>query len=369
MNTLMVKTVIIGGGPSGANAAKYLAASKEDVLLIEKDLSFDKPCGGGLFFKAFDEFNIPQALIKRVVNTIDIISPKRKKVSVDISKHPLAVVHRQEFDKTLRELAVKSGAQLLKAKVVNIATNHNGIEISARQSDGSEITVYAKYAIVADGVNSSARRQLLGEYPSRVLTYYANLKGEESNTCQFWLGDDISPQHYAWIFPHYNGINIGLVANNKHRMQEFYNNFFKKAKIEVTLPKAKGYFIPHWKRIKLYKNNVFYVGDSASLVLPFTYEGIYYALKSGQLAAKAIIKNDPLLYEKSWNSLYLKKFKFLRTLQTIFLRNNWWANQMVRLYQNPKFQKSVIEYWSGSKKPEGVFKTLYKVVKVLVKYR
>jgi len=369
MDTIKIKTVVIGGGPSGANAARFLAGEKEEVLLIEKDLTFDKPCGGGLFLRAFDEFDIPKNLIKRVVNSIDIVSPKLDKVSVDISNYPLAIVHRQEFDKTLRELAVESGAQLLKAKVVNISTKANGVEILARQGDGSEITISAKYAIVADGVNSSARRQLLGEHPNRVLTYYANLEGEESSSCQFWFGDDISPKHYAWIFPHHNGINIGLVANDKHKMKEFYSNFLKKAKIEGSMPKAKGYFIPHWKRMTLYRDNLFYVGDSASLVLPFTYEGIYYALKSGQLAAKAIIKDDPLLYEKSWNNLYLTKFKFLRTLQTIFLRDNWWANRLVKLYQHPKFQKSVIEYWSGSKKPEGVFKTLCKVVKVLVKYR
>lgn len=369
MKTLKIKTVIIGGGPSGANAAKYLATSKEDVLLIEKDLTFDKPCGGGLFLKAFEEFNIPQEIIRKVVNSIDIVSPKLEKVSVDISNHPLAVVHRQEFDKTLRELAVDAGAQLLKAKVINIATTPEGIEVLARQNDGSEITINAKYAIVADGVNSSARRQLLGEYPSRVLTYYANLEGETSSSCQFWFGDDISPKYYAWIFPHHDGVNIGLVANSKHRMREFYNNFFRKAKIGDTPPKPKGYFIPHWKRMTLYRDNVFYVGDSASLVLPFTYEGIYYALKSGKLAADAIIKDDPLLYEKSWNSLYLKKFKFLRILQTVFLRDNWWANKMVNFYRHPKFQKAVIGYWSGSKKPKGVFKTLYKVIKGLIKYR
>ena len=369
MNTLKIKTVIIGGGPSGANAAKYLATSNEEVLLIEKDLTFDKPCGGGLFLKAFKEFNIPQNLIRKVVNSIDIVSPKLEKVSVDISTNPLAVVHRQEFDKTLRELAVEAGAEILNAKVVNISTKADGIEVLARKRDGTEITIYAKYAIVADGVNSSSRQKLLGEHTSRVLTYYANLEGKTSSSCQFWFGDDISPKHYAWIFPHHNGINIGLVSNNRHRMLEFYNNFFTKAKIEDTLPKPKGYFIPHWKRMPLYKDNVFYVGDSASLVLPFTYEGIYYALKSGKLAAEAIIKNDPLLYEKSWNDLYLKKFKFLRILQTIFLRNNWWANRLVRFYQHPKFQKAVIGYWSGSKKAEGVLKTLFKVLRGLIIYR
>jgi len=136
-----------------------------------------------------------------------------------------------------------------------------------------------------------------------------------------------------------------------------------------SIPKPKGYFIPHWKKMTLYKDRVLYVGDSASLVLPFTYEGIYYALKSGKLAADSLLENDPLLYEKSWNNLYLKKFKFLRLLQSIFLRNDWFATQMSRLYTHEKFQRAVLGYWSGSREPAGFFQTIFKAIKALFFYR
>jgi len=202
-----------------------------------------------------------------------------------------------------------------------------------------------------------------------VLTYYADLHEEETDSCQFWFGDDISPGYYAWIFPHHEGVNIGLIANDKHKMQQFYARFFEKAGIQETAPRPKGYFIPHWKPMTLYRDRVFYIGDSASLVLPFTYEGIYYALKSGKLAAEAIRENDPNLYEKSWNDLYLKKFKFLRILQSVFLRNDWWSTQMSRLYRHQKFQRAVLGYWSGTREPVGFFATIYKVIKGLVFYR
>ncbi len=369
METLHTKTVIIGGGPSGANAARSLAESGEDVILIEKDFSFEKPCGGGLFIRAFDEFNIPKSLIKKRVDTIDIVSPTLEKVSVDISDFPLGVVYRQEFDHTLRQLAEASGAKVIEAKMDTITTQAESIIVEAHRPDGQTIRVLAEYAIVADGVNSPSRRRLLGEVPSRVLTYYADLHDEETASCQFWFGDDISPGYYAWIFPHHEGVNVGLVADDKHRMRQFYDRFFDKAGIEESAPKPKGYFIPHWKPMTLYRDRVFYVGDSASLVLPFTYEGIYYALKSGKLAAEAIIKNDQKLYEKSWNDLYLKKFKFLRILQSIFLRNDWWATQMSRFYQHPKFQRAVIGYWSEARDPAGFFATIFKVLKGLIFYR
>jgi len=160
-----------------------------------------------------------------------------------------------------------------------------------------------------------------------------------------------------------------LVANDKHRMKQFYQRFFQKASIHGAIPKPKGYFIPHWKKMTLYQDRVLYVGDSASLVLPFTYEGIYYALKSGKLAADALLKNDPFLYEKTWNNLYLKKFKFLRILQSIFLKNDWFSTRMSRFYAHERFQRAVLGYWSGSRKPAGFFPTILKVIKALFFYR
>ena len=367
METITVKTLIIGGGPAGANAARYLAKNKEDVLLIQKDDNFDKPCGGGLFLKAFDEFNIPKNLIKKKVNQIDMLSPKGQKVSIDISKFPLAIIHRQEFDKQLRNLAKESGAKIIYAKVNRVKNFKTYIEAVA-SLDNKKIKIIAKYLIAADGVNSITRKQILNEEVSKVLTNYSNIPNLKSQSCKFYFGDDISPKHYAWIFPHHKGINIGVIANKSSIKYNFYN-FLKKTNLNNYAAKKKGYFIPYWKKMTLYKDNILFTGDSAALALPFTYEGIYYALKSGQLAAMAIINNNPKLYKESWNKLYYKKFKFLRILQNIFLRNNWFIDKMFILYKYPKFQESLIAYWSGSKEPKGIFQTLYKIIISLVKYK
>jgi len=369
MQRIDTEVLIVGGGPAGANAAKYLALGGKNVILIEKDLTFEKPCGGGLFLKAFDEFNIPKELIKKKVTTIEIVSPNLEKTSVDISDFPLGVVHRQDFDAKLRQMASDAGAKVIEAKMYSLITKKDSVITYAKKSDGRSIEIHSQYLIAADGVNSPTRRRMLNETPNRVLTYYADLKNQETKACQFWFGDDISPKHYAWIFPHHNGVNIGLVANDKRRMRQFYQRFFEKASIRDKLPRPKGYFIPHWKEMTLYKDRIFYVGDSASLVLPFTYEGIYYALKSGKLSADAILANEPSLYEKSWNRLYLKKFRFLRLLQTIFLRNDWFATKMSRFYCHKRFQRVVLGYWSGTREPAGVFSTIFKATKALIFYR
>lgn len=370
MKTIKTNVLVIGGGPSGSTAARQLALGGEKVVLLEKNLKFQKPCGGGIFIDAFYEFDLPRSLITKEVKTIEIVSPDNDSVTVDISENPIGIVDRQQFDATLRELAQEAGAVLIEAKAQDITVIPDGVVVQAKTHEGSLLCIEADYLIAADGVNSRIRKILLSETPSRLLTYYADIVEKHSNVCRFFFGSDLSPGYYAWVFPHYRGINIGFMKNSKqHQIQQLYERLLTKASLEVKQIKPKAYYIPQWKPMTLYRDHVFYIGDSASLVMPFTYEGIYYALKSGSLAAQAILKNDPGLYEKKWNTLYLKKFKFLHLLQTIFLRNDWFALQMGRLYRHPQFQQAVIGYWRGSRKPSGMFITLWKVLKAFILYR
>ena len=364
MEELNCTVLVVGGGPAGATACRELNRLGIDNILLEKDLSFQKPCGGGLMIGAYSEFDIPKSLIKKEVRTIKIVSPKKNEALVDISKFPLTIVNRCEFDSKLRDLAKDSGTRVIEAKAYNIISEKSPIVFAKSKSQKFKIT--AKYIIASDGVNSIIRKKLLNQTPSRVLTYYSDIKDIETDSCQFWFGDDISPQHYSWIFPHHNGINVGLASDNKKEIGEHFKKFIKKSELESN-SKVKGYYIPYWGKEIYFEKNVFFVGDSASMVLPFTYEGIYYAMKSALLAVKAISKDNPSLYQKEWERLYLKKFKFLKMVQKLFLKNDYFSEKLVKLYQKPSFQRSVIGYWLGKKEPMGGIRTIWKFLKVLFK--
>jgi len=366
MEQKQYKVAVVGGGPSGAIAARRLAEEGIDVALIEKNLQFDKPCGGGIFVQAFDEFDIPKELIVKYVDTIDIVSPHHPKASVDIGSYGLGIVHRQEFDARLRDMAVGAGARLIDAKVVHIEREGRVWKLSLNSN--KEMILKADYVVAADGVNSLIRKRLLGETPSRVLTYYADIENRNIDSCQFWFGDQIAPKHYAWVFPHYRGIHIGVISKDKHKTPQYYNQLLADIGLADQATDHKGYFIPYWQEQTMYQDGVFYVGDSASLVLPFTYEGIYYAMRSGRMAAEAIIADDPAQYERRWREQFGQKFRFMRILQTIFLYNDWFVAKMVSLYRIPRFQRSVMRYWSGESRPEGLAGTIIKVVKALFFY-
>jgi geranylgeranyl reductase len=364
MTKLNYTVVVVGGGPAGATVCRELNRFAIDNILIERDLLFQKPCGGGVILNAYNEFDIPKSLIQKKINSIEIISPKLNRATIDISNSPLTIINRLKFDSTLRNLANKGGTKIIEAKVYDIDVKTTPRVFA--KSKKEEFEIETKYIVASDGVQSTIRKKLLNQIPNRILTYYMNIKNVYQDSCQFWFGDDISPQHYSWIFPHNDGINIG-VACDKKNIRDYFQNFLKKSKLDNSNGKIKGYYIPIWENPIFFNKGVFFVGDSASMVLPFTYEGIYYAMKSATIVAKAIERDTPSLYQKEWEELFLKRFKFLKILQTLFLRNNYFSNKLVELYQKPSFQHSAIQYWLGKKEPTGEIQTVWKFLKALFK--
>lgn len=106
---LSAKILVVGGGPAGAIAAKSLAGRGLEVILLERNLSLEKPCGGGIPSSAFDEFAIPKEVIKREVKSIRIVSPIGEQLDIELKGGSLAIVARWEFDRVLRYEAEKEG--------------------------------------------------------------------------------------------------------------------------------------------------------------------------------------------------------------------------------------------------------------------
>jgi len=81
-------------------------------------------------------------------------------------------------------------------------------------------------------------------------------------------------------------------------------------------------------------------------VLPFTYEGIYYGMKSAKILSEVIIEGcNPESYEERWNRLYLKKFWILSRLQKIFLHHDFMIHVMMKTLERPEVRKKLLTLW------------------------
>jgi geranylgeranyl reductase len=323
-----VKILIIGGGPAGSIAAKTLAPFY-NVTLIHDRPDFDKPCGGGVKYKIFKELNLNEKLIKHRINYVYMIY-KNEKVKIDLNGKNLAIVKRKEFDSYLRNEAQNAGAKLIYGRFKTIRNNRAIIRIG-----NENVPFDYDILIAADGVNSTVRKALnLPKIPSTV-THYAKTGEYKAGTCEFFFDFDTGGEYYAWAFPHGNLTHIGTVS------RENFNNLCNRLNISA---KPKGYHIPVWnENITVQKENVFFVGDAAGQVMPLTFEGIYYAVKSARILAESIIENRS--YKEMWDKRFLKEFRFMKKLEK--LNKTKIRALMVKAHKLKFIQNFSIRLWLG----------------------
>ena len=362
---LSTHTLIVGGGPAGSTLARKLAQNDVDVMLIEKNFSYDKPCGGGIKHIVFEEFNIPKKYENQSIKDFILYSSKEE-VSIDLSKTPMSIVLRQEFDDINRKLAQDDGAILIEAKYLS-AEKFNDFLIVKIKEDNKIKKIKTKYLVGADGVKSSVRKDIFGTHTNALLTHYYNVPSKKVSECKFFFRKEFSTNEYTWAFPHGNKLSVGTVLNEKENSKRNFLNFKNKF-VKNDNTKVNGFYIPNWNGNELfYKDKVFLVGDSAGQVLPMTFEGIYYAMKSAEILSNAIIKEKPEIYEEEWNKKYKKRFKFFKSMQKIFLSSNYMSHKIIIFFQNKKFQESALKYWAGTVQPLSFGQTVLKVIKHLLK--
>ena len=356
---LSTKVLVVGGGPAGRTAARYLAEHGIEVVLIERDFSFRKPCGGGILSAAFDEFGIPKENIIRQVKSVSIVSPKGQMVEISLGDNAIAIVDRQSFDTTLRAQAEKSGARLLECQFKGMARrDFYRIDTSTRSG---ELGINAEYVIAADGIHSQVRASLGIKPHKSIVAASEHIQGIQADVCEFWFGAAHAPGFYSWVFPAADGISVGTGMLRPKDLKGFLCRF--KERRGITQPgKSRIYNIPVWKGNLFHCGKVLFAGDAAGQVLPFTYEGIYYAMKAGELAARAVMQNKVREYKKLWRSRFYLRFRLLNGIRRYFLRDDASAERMVALHTRPEIRDISRRLWvcrDGNKKELAYYLRLF----------
>src|SRR5208282_5137403 len=121
---------ILGGGPAGAFAAAQLASAGLAVQVFDEKLAWEKPCGGGLTYKAYTQypFLIDNDIPKRLVTETVLSAPSAGDVSLRL-EDPLLIYSRLDLNRLLLDRAALAGAQIEKTRVLEIAHAGRGWQL------------------------------------------------------------------------------------------------------------------------------------------------------------------------------------------------------------------------------------------------
>ncbi len=338
------KVLVVGGGPSGTVTASVLAKNGIEVLLTEKKFSFMKPCGGGISPVAFEEFDIPNELIKKQIKKIIMVSPGNNTVEVDLGPKNLFIVERVKFNEFLRERAKAFGAEVFEGSFVSSEKRKN-FYLSKIAKGNEEIEIQSEYIIAADGVNSKVRLSQGIKLQSVIYTFSEVIEGISTEKCEFWFSAEHAPNFYSWVFPAAEGIHIGTGSTEIKKIRPLLETFKQRRGLIGYNGIKRIYRIPVWEGDLYNKRNIIFTGDSAGQVMPLSYEGIYYAMKSGKLAAEAVIEGRAGMYKKTWESTLGKKFMLMKKLSSYFLKNDINAEKLVSIHRRSDVQEVAKTLW------------------------
>ncbi|GAB4817886.1 hypothetical protein N2152v2_004932 [Parachlorella kessleri] len=370
-----LRVAVIGGGPSGACAAETLAKGGCEVFLLERKMDNCKPCGGAIPICMVEEFDLPMEIIDRRVTKMKMISPSNREVDVGKTlneKEWIGMCRREVFDDFLRKRAEGLGANLINGLFMRMeqqgadgpfTVTYNAYDAASGKA-GAQSTLEVDLVIGADGANSRVAKEMgAGEYdyaiafqeririPQEKMDYYKDL-------AEMYVGDDVSPDFYGWVFPKYDHVAVGTgTVVNKTAIKQYQQATRDRAAVKTEggkIIRVEAHPIPEHPRPRRYRGRVGLIGDAAGYVTKCSGEGIYFAAKSGRMCAEAIVKaseggkkmaGEAALreYLDKWDRKYWATYKVLDILQKVFFRSNPAREAFVEMCKSDYVQRMTFD--------------------------
>lgn len=357
------RVLIVGASVGGATAAMTLRAAGIETVMLERELVKPKPCGGAIPPAAFREFDLPQHLIERKVSRCMVVSPSNQQAifpvagTIPSEDDYVAMVRREVFDAFLRERAQQHGATLIEGRLINLEIDRHGVKATYRDPQGNGRTVQADLVIGADGAYSPTARLLGLKPPPRAVAIQERfiLSPEQmeqwEETAAIYLGHEVSPDLYAWVFPKHDHVTVGIGTGPQHgtKVRKLLENF--KARLGGVLDGSQyvmreAHALPMEPRKHMAFDRAVLIGDAAGLVAHTSGEGIYWAMKSGEMAAQVIAAHldaptarNLRAYEKQWWRSYGSMYTFLRWLQVWSYSNERQMEVFAEMCRNTDVQR------------------------------
>ena len=298
----MYDVIIVGAGPGGASTAYFLGEAGQRVLVLEKaTLPRYKTCGGGLSTQMLDKY-FPFSFDPVIESRSNAIAYALgdQLITVPLPRHPISMVMRDRFDAYLlahAQAEVRQGVA-----VRSVLERADRVIVEAADGKSYE----ARYLIGADGANSIVAQSVgLRRGKTLVAAIEAEVPAPPEMLSRFaaaplFIFSEIG-LGYLWIFPKADHLSVGVAALHPKpgELQVTLRRVMARYDILLDGVPLHGHPVPVYTRHeRIATARTLLVGDAAGLADPLSGEGIRLAIKSGQLAARAIVSGQPGQYPK-----------------------------------------------------------------------
>jgi geranylgeranyl reductase family protein len=288
--------IVVGAGPAGSTAAFRLAGAGARVLLADRErFPRDKPCGGGLTYRAVRQLPVSvEPVVEDVVERFELGFRYRSRFERRSGEPLILMTQRRRLDALLAERAAAAGADF-----------RDGLRATALEldADGARVrfggdTATAPVVIGADGVNGITARSLgLADGRRHGVALEGNVPYVHARAREYRglavveLGT--VPGGYAWVFPKGDHVNVGVGGwqsegpSLRAHLERACSGYGLRSD---RLESLRGYRLPMRRAgDRAVHGRALLVGDAAGLVDPLSGDGIYEALVSARLAAEAAL--------------------------------------------------------------------------------
>ena len=358
--------VVVGGGPAGATAAHDLACAGRSVLLLDRAGRI-KPCGGAVPPQLLADFAVPESLLVNKVDAARIVAPSARVADMPVTGGYVGMVDRDVFDEWLRQRAAAAGATRRTGLFTTLERDAQGRAILRYREGGSRSgetrAVRARMVIGADGALSQVARQAVPQAAEarHVFAYHEVIEsprtegdGFGASRCDVYYQGALSPDFYAWIFPHGPTTSVGTGTFQKgFSLRDAVARLRRDTGLDrMATIREEGAPIP-LRPLSRWDNgtDVVLAGDAAGVVAPASGEGIFYAMTGGRLAAQAVdaalAQRDPRLLRQA-RARFMKAhgqvFQVLEIMQRFWYSTDNRRERFVSICRDPDVQALT---WQG----------------------
>jgi geranylgeranyl reductase family protein len=306
-----MKTVaVLGGGPAGSSAAERLAGAGLRTIVIDEKLAWEKPCGGGITYKAYSQYSylLDNETPKKLVTDTFLAAPKAGAFKIALAR-PLVIYSRVDLNAMLLRRAEAAGAEIAKERVLGLERKSSGWEIRTRSGKLS-----ADFCVIATGARNPLREvgtQYTAQDTMYALGYW--VPSEQSHIDIQFLPN---LEGYIWVFPRSGHLSVGICGKSESAqcLRGRLERYMEEKGICRKEAKFYGHMLPAldsrgWRNNRVAGDGWLAVGDAGGLVDPITGEGLYYAVRSGDLASQVVLdEQEPAKRAERYRQLIARDF-------------------------------------------------------------